>query len=103
MLSSKREVVRALITYTDWWHPLGASIIQVVPARRQSGPSDGIPPGLLENLDERTELRFRMQLIKEPDRHVLFLWFVKQLPVSDIAREMRISRRQCFRRKARAL
>jgi DNA-directed RNA polymerase specialized sigma subunit len=37
------------------------------------------------------------------DRKLLLLWYVKQLAVEDIARALRISRRQCFRRRAHAI
>ena len=103
MLSSPDRVIWALLTYTDWCQPVSASIIQVGNARRQSSPSEGIPAGLLETLDERTELRRRMQLIEAKDRDLLFLWYLRQLLAKDIARALGISRRQCFRRRARAI
>jgi RNA polymerase sigma factor (sigma-70 family) len=65
--------------------------------------AEGIRPGLLEHLDERSELRRRMRELPDRDREVLILWYVQQLPADDIARELRISRRQCFRRRARAI
>jgi DNA-directed RNA polymerase specialized sigma subunit len=103
MLSSARQVIWALVTYTDWCHPMSTSILQVGNARRHSGLSEGIPEGLLDTLDERTELRRRMQFVDERDRHLLFLWYIKQLDAQDIAREIGVSRRQCFRRRARAV
>ena len=36
-------------------------------------------------------------------RRILFLWYVKQLPAQDISKQVGISRRQCFRRRARAI
>ena len=44
-----------------------------------------------------------MQQLSEAERSVLFLWYVRQLAVEDIAKELRISRRQCFRRRASAI
>lgn len=96
-------VVSALLRYTDWWQPGTASVIQVGAARRNSSFSDGIPVGLLATLDERTELSRRMRQVSESERAVLFLWYVRQLAVEDIARELQISRRQCFRRRASAI
>lgn len=96
-------MIFGLITYTDWWQPITASMIQVGPARRARGFSDGIPPGLLGTLDKRSELCRRMQHVPERDRLLLFLWYVRQLPVEDIARAVGISRRQCFRRRAEAI
>ena len=103
MLSSPRQVVWALVTYTDWCHPWGASVLQAGAARRHSTHSDGIPSGVLDTLDERTELCRRMQFVDEKDRHLLFLWYVRQLTAQEIARELGMSRRQCFRRRAQAV
>ena len=103
MLASQEEVIGSLIRYTDWWQPATSSVLQVGVARRGSGIGDGIPHGLLETLDERAELCRRMRRIDDRDRRILFLWYVSQLAAQDIAREVGISRRQCFRRRARAI
>lgn len=100
---SPAEVVRGLITYTDWWQPATSSILQVGAARRSSGASDGVATGLLERLDERSELRLRMRFLDESDRRLLYLWYVAQLPATEIAEQLGISRRQCFRRRASAV
>ena len=102
-LSSSRDVIRGLVTYTDWWQPGSTSVIQVGPARRTQGTHDGMPPGLLDRLDERAELCRRMQSVEERDRRLLFLWYVQQLPVEDISHALGISRRQCFRRRGGAI
>jgi DNA-directed RNA polymerase specialized sigma subunit len=65
--------------------------------------ADGIGTGLLDRLDERAELRRRMQSLDEKDRRLLYLWYVVQLPASSIAQALGISRRQCFRRRASAI
>lgn len=103
MFASTNDVIRALLTYTDWWQPATGSIIEVGAARRDSSAGDGIRPGLLETLDGRTELCRRMMLLSDRERHVLFLWYVRQLPAHEIAREVRISRRQCFRIRSKAV
>lgn len=103
LLASPAEVTRGLLTYTDWWQPPTASVLQVGAARRSSSFSDGISVGLLDRLDERTELRRRMQLLDETDRRLLYLWYVVQLPAKEIAQALGISRRQCFRRRASAI
>lgn len=102
-LASPTDVVRGLLTYTDWWQPVTASVLQVGAARRSSSFSDGISVGLLDRLDERAELRRRMQLLDESDRRLLYLWYVAQLPASAIATALGISRRQCFRRRGSAI
>ena len=98
MLSSTNQVVWALVTYTDWWQPSTSSVYRVG-NRRGTFASDGIRAGLLDTLPERDELCRRMQLIAERDRRLLYLWYLRQLPVQEIASELRISRRQCFRRR----
>jgi len=103
VLSSPRQVVWALVTYTDWCHPWGTSVLLAGAARRHSTHSEGIPPAVLDTLDERTELCRRMRFVDETDRRLLFLWYIKQLSAPEIARELRISRRQCFRRRAQAI
>jgi DNA-directed RNA polymerase specialized sigma24 family protein len=103
MLSSREEVIGSLVRYTDWWQPATSSLLQVGWARRGSALPDGIRVGLLDTLDERSELCRRMRKVDDTDRRILFLWYVKQLPAQDIAREVGISRRQCFRRRARAI
>lgn len=103
MLGSRGEVIGSLIHYMDWWQPTTSSVLQVGSARRGSGLADGIPRGLLDTLDERAELCRRMRRVDDTDRRILFLWYVKQVPAQDISREVRISRRQCFRRRARAI
>jgi DNA-directed RNA polymerase specialized sigma24 family protein len=44
-----------------------------------------------------------MQQVPETNRHLLYLLYLRQLPVHEIARELHLSRRQCFRRRADAI
>jgi DNA-directed RNA polymerase specialized sigma subunit len=103
VLDSPREVIRCLVTYNDWWQPSSGSILLVGGARRDKNLRDGLSPGVVETLDERTELSRRMQSLNEDDRNILFLWYVKQLHVDQIAAALDLSRRQCFRRKSRSI
>jgi DNA-directed RNA polymerase specialized sigma24 family protein len=98
-----RDVVRALITYTDWWQPYTSSVLQVGGARRTSGFGDGIREGLLDTVGERSELSRRILALEERDRRILVLWYVGQLPADEVAKEVGISRRHCFRRRSAAL
>lgn len=100
-LASREDVIRALVRYADWWQPQTASVYRVVGKATTKG--DGIPAGLLETLDERAELCRRMERLSERDRHLLFLWYLKQVPVEDVARTLQLSRRQCFRVRTKAL
>jgi DNA-directed RNA polymerase specialized sigma subunit len=104
VLRTRNHVIRALITYTDWWQPSTSSVIRVGLQRsRDTLHGDGMPAGLLDRIDERTELCRRMLDVNERDRAILFLWYVRQLAVDDIARTLGISRRHCFRRKSAAI
>jgi hypothetical protein len=97
------DVIRALVTITDWWQPNTTSILQIGGARRATGYGDGIRDGLFDTIGERSELARRVRSLEDRDRCILFLWYVKELPAHEVAREVGISRRQCFRRRSAAL
>jgi DNA-directed RNA polymerase specialized sigma subunit len=97
------DVIRALVTLTDWWQPNTTSILHIGGARRASGYGDGIRDGLFDTIGERSELARRVRTLDDRDRRILFLWYVKELPAHEVAREVKISRRQCFRRRSAAL
>jgi hypothetical protein len=99
--ASADEVIRGLVRYTDWWQPTSASIYRI--SGRRVGSGDGLAPGLLDTLDDRTELCRLMSTLSDRDRHLLFLWYVKQDDVLQIARTLHISRRQCFRVRTNAI
>jgi DNA-directed RNA polymerase specialized sigma24 family protein len=103
MLRTEHHVIHCLVTYTDWWQPPTASVFQVGAARRGGKRTDGFGAGLLDTLDERTEICRRVWHLREADRLLLFLWYVEQHPVEEIARKLGVSRRQCFRRRNRAI
>jgi DNA-directed RNA polymerase specialized sigma24 family protein len=103
LLATHSQVIRALLRYTDWWPVGGGSVIPVGGARRSNDRSDGIPPSILNSLDERTELCRRMERLSARDRRLVFLWYVKQLSAEEIAKDLRISRRQCFRIRAKTI
>ena len=44
-----------------------------------------------------------MSRLKDRDRTLLFLWYVRQLAVTDIAKSIHTSRRHCFRLRAAAI
>lgn len=100
-LQTSQHVIRCLVTYTDWWQPDTSSVLQVAGSRSQN--SEGFRQGLIDTLDERSEICRRMEYLRDRDRHLLFLWYVEQRATEEIAKRLRISRRQCFRRKARAI
>jgi DNA-directed RNA polymerase specialized sigma subunit len=103
VLDSREQVIRCLVTYADWWQPASSSILKVANARPDKNFGDGLRAGLLETLEERSELCRRTALLSDRDRTLLFLWYVKQLHVDDIAGTLAVSRRQCFRRRNQAI
>ena len=103
LFPSVSHVIRGLVTFTDWWQPLTSSVLQVGALRRSSGFDDGIRDGFLDKIGERSELSRRIRQLDERDRRILFLWYVRELPAHEVANEVRISRRQCFRRRSAAL
>jgi len=102
-LAHADQVIRCLLTYTDWWQPNTTSVYYVGRAGRDRVLAEGLRPGLLEHLDERSELCQRMQRLTDRDRRLLFLWYLEQRAVDEIAKELKISRRQCFRRRREAI
>ena len=102
-LAAADQVIRCLLTYTDWWQPNTTSVYYVGRAGRDRVLAEGIRPGLLEHLDERSELCKRMQRLTDRDRRLLFLWYLEQRAVDEIGKELKISRRQCFRRRREAI
>lgn len=103
LLTSTSEVIRCLVTYTDWWQPASSSILQVGAVRRSSGYGGGLHPGILDTLDERSELCRRVLHLDDRDRRVLFLWYVAQVGPSEVARATGVSQRQSHRLRARAV
>jgi DNA-directed RNA polymerase specialized sigma24 family protein len=103
VLDARADVVRCLLTYTDWWQPSTTSVLQVGAARRSSSIGEAFREGLLDTLDERTELCRRSEKLSEREREILFLWYIRQLDAGEIARAVGISRRQCFRVRAQAI
>jgi DNA-directed RNA polymerase specialized sigma subunit len=102
ILDSEAGVVRCLLTYTDWWQLISASVLQTG-GRNRRFADDGFHPGLVETLDERMEMCRRMTELTPKERDVLFFWYVSQLPAHEIARLVKISRRQCFRIRSKAV
>ncbi|MGH2806422.1 MAG: sigma factor-like helix-turn-helix DNA-binding protein [Actinomycetota bacterium] len=103
MLETSREVIRCLVMYPDWYQPPTSSIMKVGAARLDKNIGDGLNPGIVNTIDERTELCRRMTVLSERERLVLFLWYVKQMHCDDVADELGVSRRQAFRLKSKAI
>jgi DNA-directed RNA polymerase specialized sigma24 family protein len=103
VLETSREVIRCLVMYPDWYQPPSGSIMKVGAAKLDKNIGDGLNPGIINTIDERTELCRRMTVLSERERLVLFLWYVKQMHCDDVADELGVSRRQAFRLKSKAI
>ena len=103
MLDSEPEVIRCLVTYTDWWQPRTTSILEIPPTGQFRHRPNTFRQGFVEHLDERNELVWRMSWLEEVERKLLFLFYVTHLPAAEIASAVGLSTRQCFRRRRHAL
>lgn len=101
-LSTPGAVARCLVTYPDCLQPSTGSVLSFSGVKRKDR-GDGLRAELTNGLEVRTELSRRMQLLEERDRRLLFLWYVRHLHVDEIASDLGVSRRQCFRRRASAI
>jgi len=101
-LASPGGVARCLVTFPDCVQPSTGSVLSFSGLKRKDR-GDGLRAELTNLLEVRVELGRRMQMLEERDRELLFLWYVRHLHVDDIAGELGISRRQCFRRRASAI
>lgn len=102
VLDTYEDVVRSLLTWTDCWQPATGSVVVGVgtPGRRRG---DGLRATLLEGLEERTELRWRLAQLDDLDQRILFLFYVAYATGAEVAAEVGLSERQCYRRRNRAV
>lgn len=96
-------MVAALRRYGDIFDLKTGSII--IPSRN-GHDADGDPfhHGFIEGMEERTELVKRMiSRLEIRERLLLVLWYVSELPVTNIAVRMRLSRMHCYRLRKGAI
>ena len=103
MLETDRDLIRCLVTYTDWWQPATSSIMTPSPRDRAARTPRIFRDGFVEHLDDRNELAWRLSFLDHADRKLLYLFYVAYLPIDEIAEQMGISARQCYRRRTRAI
>jgi DNA-directed RNA polymerase specialized sigma24 family protein len=99
MLSSFASVERALTHYTDPLQPRTGSFTAVPRAGGSSGSGTVFHPALLDDLEERTELRRRMAWLDREEAVVLFRWYVEGAKPEAIARDLGRSLRHVYRRR----
>lgn len=103
MLDTHEDVVRCLLTYTDWWQPSTGSVAVTAGPTRRRCIGDGLRDEVVDGLDERTELVWRLAHLDRLDRKILFLFYVAYLSGAEIAEDVGLSERQCYRRRNRAV
>jgi hypothetical protein len=103
MFETPEQVAAALKRYRDVYDPKTTSLI-IVSNHAFDTSGDPFSGDFLSGMGRREELRRRLRECVTPRaRHLLFLWYVADLPVSSIARRLKISRIHCYRLRKDAL
>ena len=100
MLDTFASVERALSRYTDGFQPRTGSITALGGGGKGAGSSDPFHPSLLEDLEEREELRRRMAWLDREEAVVLFRWYVEGAKPVAIAAGLGRSLRHVYRRRS---
>jgi hypothetical protein len=104
MLDTFLSVERALSRYTDCLQPRTGSVTALC---RSGGGSAGsgspFHPALLEDLEEREELRRRMAWLSDEEAVVLFRWYIEGAKPEVIAAGLGRSPRHVYRRRSSAV
>lgn len=103
MLQTVGQVVRALKTFREYYHPRSSGILTGVISRTTDVDADPFRRGFLDSLELRTELLRRLSSLDERERSVLMLWYVMDQPVHEICGTLSLSRSHCYRVRDRAL
>ena len=104
VLDTRPAVIRCLSAWTDWWQPASTSIVSISSKRHaRDGSAEPFRAGLLDSIEERAELGWRLRHLEEIDVEILYRFYVLALPATDVARHAGMSTRQCYRRRDRAL
>lgn len=99
MLDTFGSVERALRRYTDPLQPRTGSCTAIPRSGGSSGSGAVFHPALLDDLEERTELRRRMAWLGREEAVVLFRWYVEGAKPQAIADGLGRSLRHVYRRR----
>lgn len=102
MFQTVGQVVKALKSFNDYYHPKATSVL-IASTKTTDVDADPFRRGFLDNLDIRTELLRRLSTLDERERSVLMLWYVLDQPVRAICEQLSLSRSHCYRLRDRAL
>ena len=102
MLETFPSVERALRCYADPYQPHTSSIT-TIPQTKAGGDRFPFHESLLDNLEERAELRARMAWLDHEAKVVIARWYLEGARPEVIARELRRSVRHVYRVRSRAV
>lgn len=99
MLASTEDIEAALINEPQLFTFTGT------PVRGEGSGSGAIadPFEAVPSSEIQTELMMRIGSLPARERWLLFFWYGERLPVTDIARFLKISRVACYRLRRRAI
>jgi hypothetical protein len=100
-LGSEDAVIRALQHLRDFSDPRTGSILHVASTGERR--REAFHPGLVAGLEERAALARALKQIAPRERLLLFMWYVEERPVTEIAAQLGISRVHCYRLRNGAL
>jgi hypothetical protein len=101
MLDTFATVERALARYTDAFQPRTSSVSSL--SRGSGGDHFPFHPSLLDGMDDRAELRRRMQWLDAEECLILVRWYVEGARPEVIAGALRRSVRHVYRRRVSAI
>jgi hypothetical protein len=106
MLDTFLSVERALSRYTDCLQPRSGSVTALCRGGGSGGAgASGSPfhPALLDDLEEREELRRRIAWLSHEEAVVIFRWYVEGAKPEVIAAGLGRSPRHVYRRRSSAV
>jgi hypothetical protein len=103
MLDTFVSVERALSRYTDCLQPRTGSVTALCRGGGSGGSGSPFHPALLDDLEEREELRRRIAWLSDEEALVVFRWYVEGAKPEVIAAGLGRSPRHVYRRRSSAV
>ncbi len=103
MLDTFTSVERALSRYTDCLQPRTGSVTALCRGGGSDGSGSPFHPALLDDLEEREELRRRIAWLSDEEGVVLFRWYIEGAKPEAIAAGLGRSPRHVYRRRSSAV
>jgi RNA polymerase sigma factor (sigma-70 family) len=104
MFATEGDVIAVIKILGDYYQPKTSSIISLDTLLNRSNLIDEpFRSGFLERIEERLEIVKRLQALEPLKKKLLFLWYYETKPVTEISKELGISRMHCYRIRKQAL